>query len=74
MMLVISDIYLLMKKDKESLAKRTELWNYLKDKDEKLYNKLRLRPLPGYTYFKSAFGNYISLKGYNIAKILFKFN
>ena len=74
MMLMISDIYLLMKKDKESLNKRTDLWNYLKAKDAKLYTKLRLKPLPGYTYFKNSFGNYISLRGYKIAKKIFKFN
>ncbi len=74
MMFVISDIYLLMIGDKEALLKREELWNYVKEKDLKLYKRLKNKSISGLTYLPGKFGDFISLKGYKIAKKVFKFN
>lgn len=73
MMVTICNVYLLMINDKESLAKRDELWDYIKNKDVKLYKELK-RNLSGLTYIPGKFGNFISLNGYKIAKKIFKFN
>lgn len=74
MMMTISSIYLIMKNDKESMVKRKELWNYLKEVDRKTYKKLRFTKLAGLTYLPTKVGNFISLNGYKIAKKIYKFN
>lgn len=74
MMVVISDIYLIMKNDKESLDKRKELWQYIKKIDKKLYLKLRYLNLAGLTYLPFKLGNFITLNGYKISKKIIKFN
>ncbi len=74
MMMTISSIYLLMKGDKESLKKREELWNYVKNEDYNIYKKLRYTKLAGLTYLPGKFGNFITLKGYKITQKIYKFN
>ncbi len=75
MMITISSIYLLMKGDKESYQKRKELWKYTKEIDKSLYHKLRCKTLAGVTYiFPGKIGGFITLKGYKIAKRVYKFN
>lgn len=73
MMVTICNVYLLMINDDKSLAKRDELWQYIKDKDLKLYKELK-KNLAGLTYIPGKLGNFISLNGYRIAKKIFKFN
>lgn len=73
MMVTICDVYLLMINDKKSLNKRDELWQYIKNKDIKLYKELK-KGLSGLTYIPGKFGNFVSLNGYRIAKKIFKFN
>ncbi len=75
MMVTISSIYLIMKGDEESLIKRRSLWKYIKEIDENLYKKLRYTKLSGATYIlPGKIGSYITLKGYKIAKKIYKFN
>lgn len=74
MMMSICDVYLLMINNKESLDKRKNLWNYIKNKDVKLYNTLKRKTLSGLTYIPGKLGNFISISGYKIAKKIFKFN
>ena len=75
MMITISSIYLLMKGDDESFRKRKELWNYIKKIDKNLYVKLRLTKLSGATYLlPDKIGGYVTLKGYKLAKKIYKFN
>jgi glycosyltransferase involved in cell wall biosynthesis len=73
MMVTICDVYLLMINDKKSLEKREKLWEYIKNKDIKLYKQLK-RSLSGLTYIPGKLGNFVSLNGYKIAKKIFKFN
>lgn len=74
MMMTISSVLLLMKKDKEATLKREELWNYVKELDKSIYKKLRYCKLSGCTYFRTKFGNYITVKGYKIARKVYRFN
>ncbi len=74
MMVTISDVYLLMNKKKEFLEKRKELWQFIKELNPKLYQKLRYQSVSGLTYLPTKVGNFITLKGYRIAKKIYKFN
>ena len=75
MMITISSIYLLLKNDTDSFQKRKELWQYVKQKNIYLYHKLRLTKLAGITYiFPGKLGSYVTVKGYKIAKKIYKFN
>lgn len=74
MMMTISSIYLLMKGDKESFSKRDELWEYVRKLNPHIYKKLKYFKLAGLTYLPTKFGNFISLKGYKLARKIYKFN
>lgn len=74
MMMTISSIYLLMKGDKESLEKREALWEFVKKIDSSVYKKLKYSKLAGLTYLPTKIGSFITLKGYKIARKVYKFN
>lgn len=74
MMVSISCVYLLLDGSKEALEKRDNLWNYIKDIDNKLYLKLRYSKMAGLTYLPTKIGRIITLTGYKIAKKVYKFN
>lgn len=75
MMITISSIYLLMKGDTESYEKRKNLWDYVKTVNKNLYHKLRLTKLAGATYvLPGKIGGYVTVKGYKLAKKVYKFN
>ncbi len=74
MMMTISSIYLLMAKDEKSITKREELWNFIKENNNKIYLKLKYLKLSGLTYIPTKLGNYLSLTGYKIARKIYKFN
>lgn len=58
----------------ENLAKKEELWEYLKEKDKGLYRYLRLGILGGSMNLPGRGGRKISVEGYKIAQKVFKFN
>ena len=70
----ISSIMSILANDKEVLAKKEELWQYLADKNPELYRKLRhtlygiIMNLPGKA------GRKISVFGYRIAQKVVGFN
>lgn len=75
MMMTISSIYLLMKGDEESFEKRKDLWQYVKNVNESVYKRLRFTKLSGATYvLPGKAGGYLTLKGYRLAKKIYKFN
>ncbi len=75
MMVTISSVYLMMKGDSESYRKRKELWDFIKGIDNDLYKKLRFTKLSGMTYLlPGKVGGYITLRVYNLAKKIYKFN
>ena len=70
MMMTISSIFLMLDGSKEKMEMKKELWAYLKEKDPKLYRKMRYTSL-------SAVGNWpkpIALGGYRVVRKIYKFN
>ncbi len=58
----------------ENLEKKKELWQYLKDKDKKLHNKLRRGIMGGAMNLPGRGGRKLSVEGYKICQKIFKFN
>ena len=58
----------------ENLAKKKELWDYLKKKDWLLYRKLRFGLLGQCTNLPGKGGRMISVEGYKICRRFFNFN
>lgn len=69
----INSIYLIKIGDKEALAKKNELWNYLKTNDLSLYKSCK-RHLEGLSATNSKLGMAICKVIYNIARKILKFN
>ena len=74
MMMSISSIFSIIADTPESLGLRTELWEYLRDRDPALYRRCRYRltnmgtNIPGYQ------GRKLSVKLYRLARRIYKFN
>lgn len=71
---VISSVLLMRSNTEEHLAKKKELWQYIKDTDKKLYQKLRHSMLGGAMNLPGRGGRKISVEGYKLAQKIFKFN
>ena len=69
MMMVVSTILLQVSGTKENQQKRIELWNYLKEKNYKLYTKCK-QSLSGACNLP----RWIAVPGYKAARKLYKFN
>ena len=70
MMMTISSIFLMLDGSPEKLGMKAELWEYLKQKDQKLYRKMKYTSL-------SAVGNWpkpIALGGYRVVRKIYKVN
>lgn len=70
----ISSILLIRSGTRENLAKKKELWNYIKKKDWLLYRKLRYGLLGSCTNLPGKGGRKISVEGYKICRRFFNFN
>ena len=74
MMMTISSIFLIIDGSPEALGKKTELWEFLRANNPKLYHKLKYRSLsfvgniPGYQ------GRKLSVRLYRLARKIYKFN
>ena len=74
MMMTISSIFLIIDGSPEALGKKTELWEYLRSVDARLYHKLKYRAvsfvgnIPGYQ------GRKLSVGLYRMARKIYKFN
>ena len=73
-MMEVSSIFLIVSGTKENLQKKKDLWKYAKDKDEKLYRKLRYSLLGWSVNIPTGFGRWISKKGYKVANNIIGFN
>lgn len=71
-MLTVSAIYLFKINTKECIAMVDEVWNYLKNKDPKMYDALRFS-LAWFARRKTLVGRACAKTGYNLAKMIFKF-
>ncbi len=70
----ISSIMLILSDTEENLAKKKELWNYLKCSDPYLFYRLRLGLLGNTMNLPGKGGRKVSVEGYRIAQRFFKFN
>ena len=73
MMMAISSVFLTMDGSPEAFEKKTELWQYLKNHDERVYNKCRYS-VAGACNLPGTLGHKITLWGYHVAQKIFKFN
>lgn len=73
-MMTISSVLLIVSETDENMQKKSELWSYLKNKDEKLYINMRRRALGLASYIKSKAGRKITKFIYRTANRIYKFN
>lgn len=74
MMLLISSVFLQISGTEESLEKKAELWLYLKERDKKLYNKLRYRIFGTFSHLPGNTGRKITKHLYHLTRKIYKFN
>ena len=70
----VSSILLIRANTEESLAKKRELWAFIKEKDAGIFRKLRYGLLGQCTNLPGKSGRRISVEGYKICRRFFKFN
>ncbi len=73
-MMEVSSIMCIISDDKDKLAMKEELWQYVKDKDKKLYGMLRHSMLGWSVNIPTPLGRKISKLGYKIFNKLIGFN
>lgn len=73
-MMEVSSIFLIISGTKENLDKKKELWSYARQKDEKLYRKLRYSLLGSTVNIPGKGGRAISKYGYKMMNKLIGFN
>ena len=74
MMVTICNVFLVLEGSPESLEKREELWQYIRNKDERLYKMLRRTPTCAATSLPGAAGRKLGIWGYRLSQKIFKFN
>ena len=74
MMMIVSSVFLVKDGSKESLEKREDLWNYLKEKSEKIYRIITFQKFGGLLQFKSDAGKKFIKTGYDVMNKIFNFN
>ena len=74
MMMTVSSVFLIKEGSEESLRKKDELWDYLKNYDKRLYKKIRSHILGRSMNLPGKFGNRIVEMGYNIVRKIYPFN
>lgn len=70
----VSSVLAIRSGTEEHLAKKEELWQYLKDLDKKVYWKLRHGIMGGVMNLPGKGGRKISVESYKICQKIFKFN
>lgn len=74
MMMTISNIFAIICDDPDKDKKREDLWNYLKEKDENIYNHIKRGTIFSLANFQSKFGQQTGVFFYKIARKIYKFN
>lgn len=74
MMMVICSVFLIKEGSDESIAKKDELWNYLKINEKWLYKKIRSHILGRSMDLPGKFGRRIVELGYEITRKIYGFN
>lgn len=70
----VSSILLIRSGTEEALKKKVDLWEYIKNKDKRLFAKLRYGLLGQCTNLPGRGGRKISVEGYKLCRRFFKFN
>ena len=70
----ISSVMLILSGTDEALAKKRELWDYLKEKDPKLYRRFRHRFLGISMHLPGKAGRKVTIGGYKIFQKFYGFN
>lgn len=73
-MMTISSVFLIKIGTEDALQKKDELWEYLENKNKKMYKDISRTVLGQSSKFHSRPGQEIVKTGYEIARRLFKFN
>jgi hypothetical protein len=73
-MMTVSSIIAIRSKKQENLEKKTELWQYLKEKDAKVYKKIRFGILGQTMNLPGKSGRKVSSLAYTLANRIFGFN
>lgn len=73
-MMTISSVLLLVSGTKENLKKKTDLWLYLKNSDEKLYIRMRYRLLGTVSNLPGVAGRKLTKHAYRLTSKRYKFN
>ncbi len=71
---VVSTIMMAISGTPENLEKRKELWFYFKERNRRLFHRLRYGLMCGYTNLPGRGGRRISVDGYKLCRRFFKFN
>ena len=74
MMMAVSSVLLIKEGSDESLTKKEELWNYLKNYDKRIYKKIKSHILGRSMNLPGKFGRRVVEVGYNIARKIYGFN
>jgi hypothetical protein len=74
MMMGISSIFLILTDTPESLGKKTELWEYLRTKNLKVYHRMKYRAVSALTNFPGYQGRRLSVSIYHLTRRIYKFN
>ena len=74
MMVAISSIFLTMDGTPEALGKKTQLWEYLRTVDSRLYHRMKYAAVSTFTNFPGYQGRKLSVKLYRLARRIYKFN
>lgn len=74
MMMCVASIICIVSNDKDVMAKKKDLWKYLKDTDKQLYRRLRTTIFGVGMNLPGKFGRFISKTGYHIMQNIFGFN
>ena len=74
MMMTVSSVFLIKMNTPESLAKKEELWQYLKKKNERMYREMNRYMLGWIMQMKTRPGRKLIVWGYHISKKIFGFN
>ena len=69
-----SSVYLIKVGTDESLAKRDEVWDYLKKNNKKVYFNMRYNFVGDALNSNNWFGRKVVQSGYNVTRKIFKFN
>ena len=74
MMMTISSVFLIKEGSEESLAKRTELWEYLKKKNTAMYRMVNHTALSKPMQIRNRAGRKIVVWGYSLSQKIYGFN